>query len=200
MRFNDNVRLRFGTSEDSNIRFNGTDMIFNASNGELRFQKGGTTCFRTDANNDLFVTDRLDCEKLEVRGGKIKSDSGDNEFEFYPEGRSENDHPIFQIFNRTSPGNRPAIEQLGKGYVEFEGVWENTTSGGSDVRVTESGKLRRQVSSRKWKTNITDLTDFDCDLFLEKARPISYNPIQGNLYSLEPADAEFIGFIFEEFG
>ena len=78
---------------------------------------------------------------------------------------------------------RPAIEQLGKGYVEFEGVWENTTSGGSDVRVTESGKLRRQVSSRKWKTNITDLTDFDCDLFLEKARPISYNPIQGNPYS-----------------
>ena len=67
MRFNDNVRLRFGTSEDSNIRFNGTDTIFNASNGELRFQKRGTTCFRTDANNDLFVTDRLDCEKLEVR-------------------------------------------------------------------------------------------------------------------------------------
>ena len=71
---------------------------------KLGSRKGERPGFRTDANNDLFVTDRLDCEKLEVRGGKIKSDSGDNEFEFYPEGRSENDHPIFQIFNRTSPG------------------------------------------------------------------------------------------------
>ena len=167
---------------------------------KLRFQKGGTTKLRTDANNDLFVTDRVDCEKLEVRGGKIKSDSGDNEFEFYPEGRSENDHPIFQIFNRTSPGDKPAIEQLGKGYVEFEGVWENTTSGGSDVRVTESGKLRRQVSSRKWKTNITDLTDFDCDLFLEKARPISYNPIQGNPYLVEPAMQSSLDSSYEELG
>ena len=33
---------------------------------------------------------------------------------------------------------------------------------------------------------------------LREARPISYNPIQGNLYCIEPADAEFIGFIAEE--
>ena len=40
MRFNDNVRLRFGTSEDSNIRFNGTDTIFNHRTVKLGSRKG----------------------------------------------------------------------------------------------------------------------------------------------------------------
>ena len=61
---------------------------------------------------------------------------------------------------------------MSSGNFTFPGIWNNTTSSGSAVRVTNGGRLRRQGSSRKYKTNIEPMDYAYCDNVLDNAEPI----------------------------
>ena len=65
---------------------------------------------------------------------------------------------------------------MSSGNFTFPGIWNNTTSSGSAVRVTNGGRLRRQGSSRKYKTNIEPMDYAYCDNVLDNAEPIWYRP------------------------
>ena len=65
---------------------------------------------------------------------------------------------------------------MSSGNFTFPGIWNNTTSSGSTCRVTNGGRLRRQGSSRKYKTNIEPMDYAYCDNLLDNAEPIWYRP------------------------
>ena len=68
-------------------------------------------------------------------------------------------------------------------------IYDNTTSGGANVRVQSSGLLQRDTSSRRYKNSIKDATHGLADL--NKLRPVTY---KGN----NDGDTIFGGLIAEE--
>ena len=60
--------------------------------------------------------------------------------------------------------------------VEFPGVYDATTSGGTTVKVNSSGRLRRASSSRNVKTNIEPMEAAYATKLLNEAQPVWYRP------------------------
>jgi len=60
--------------------------------------------------------------------------------------------------------------------VDFPGVYNATTSGGTTVKVNSSGRLRRASSSRNVKTNIEPMDAAYATKLLNEAQPVWYRP------------------------
>ena len=60
--------------------------------------------------------------------------------------------------------------------VDFPGVYNATTSGGTTVKVNSSGRLRRASSSRNVKTNIEPMDAAYAIKLLNEAQPVWYRP------------------------
>ena len=62
------------------------------------------------------------------------------------------------------------------GDFRYTGIYSNTTSGGTNVRVDSNGRLRRHSSSRRTKTNIEPMEVEYAYKILDQVQPIWYRP------------------------
>lgn len=62
------------------------------------------------------------------------------------------------------------------GNFSFVGIYDNTVSGGTNVRVDSNGRLRRHSSSRNTKTNIEPMELEYAYKILDEVEPIWYRP------------------------
>jgi hypothetical protein len=74
------------------------------------------------------------------------------------------------------------------------GVYGNTTASAANMYVANTDELFRSTSSRKYKTNIRELSDMWGTLFVNKLQPVLFN----SLCESDPKEQDYIGFIAED--
>ena len=174
--------LRFLTNEFAVYNAAGDEWLFKAEeNGANLLKYDNVTKLATDS---FGVSIQGDC--LKVPDGSAASPG----FTFNNEGSADTGiyRPAANNLAFSTDGTqRMKIDDSGDLFVQR--VYDNTTSGGSNVRVQSSGLLQRDTSSRRYKNSITDAVHGLVDL--KKLRSVTF---KGN----NDGDTIFGGLIAEE--
>jgi len=208
---NDSGKIQLGTSSDLQIYHDGShSFIKDAGTGTLRieasevgilsadgsetmaqFVQNGDVSLRYDNSKKLSTTS----DGIEVHGS---TDSARIDFgEAYANSRigyfglnrfGIDGHDGLEVRDPSASfATRLQIDASGD--LRVQRIYDNTTSGGANVRVQSDGLMQRDTSSRRYKNTITDATHGLADL--NKLRPVTY---KGN----NDGDTIFGGLIAEE--
>jgi len=208
---NDSGKIQLGTSSDLQIYHDGShSFIKDAGTGTLRieasevgilsadgsetmaqFVQNGDVSLRYDNSKKLSTTS----DGIEVHGS---TDSARIDFgEAYANSRigyfglnrfGIDGHDGLEVRDPSASfATRLQIDASGD--LRVQRIYDNTTSGGANVRVQSDGLMQRDTSSRRYKNTITDATHGLADL--NKLRSVTY---KGN----NDGDTIFGGLIAEE--
>ena len=182
-----------GTDSNTGINF-GSDTV--------NINTGGSTRATVDSSGNLGIgtaSPDFNCE-IEGSGGGTGVSLGVTNTGSDPAGINlKSGHGNWSIYNSKSIGDalefrdesasslRMHIDSSGD--LRVQRIYDNTTSGGANVRVQSDGLLQRDTSSKRYKNTITDATHGLADL--NKLRSVTY---KGN----NDGDTIFGGLIAEE--